>query len=137
MTREECNFFLQQADRGDVFRLQESIMTTTEVQIVEKGAAQTLLMPVSDPVTGGSFYAGEVLVTSSLVRVGGENGWGMVMDDEPQLATAIAILDGAWAANICRQQITALAVEGRNNHQQKTAELAARVEETRVSFDLL
>lgn len=137
MHREELNFYLQQADQGMITDLSRRIQAEQEVFLIQKPMAQTLLLPVHDPVVSGSFYGGEVLVTSVLVRVNDCEGWAMVMDEEDDLAFDIAVLDGAWAAGIERIAIELLAGQGRDGHEQKCREQAAEIDRTRVSFDLM
>ena len=104
---------------------------------VKKPTPQTLLVPVTDPVNGATFYGGEVLVTSGLVQVNGVNGWSMVMDDNPELAQLVAVLDAAFAAGIDEEEIVALAGRGQAIWTGRAAEEAAAVRATRVAFELL
>ncbi|MBU1138898.1 MAG: phosphonate C-P lyase system protein PhnG [Proteobacteria bacterium] len=137
MNREELNFYLQQADLRGVADLSHRIEAEQQVLLIQKPMAQTLLLPVQDPVASGSFYGGEILVTSVIVRVNGCDGWAMVMDEEEDLAFHIAVLDGAWAAGLERSAIEQLAWQGRVGHEQRCREQAAEIDKTRVSFDLM
>ena len=76
-------------------------------------------------------------VVASVHLVDYTDGWAMVMDEEPNLAKQVAMLDGAFGANICRSEILSLAGEGKLNHEHQAATLAGRVEKTKVSFDLM
>ncbi len=137
MEREELNFFLQQADPDELLALCQKIEGRATVVKVKKPTPQTLLVPVTDPVNGGTFYGGEVLVTSALVQVNGVNGWSMVMDDNPELAQLVAVLDAALAAGIDEEEIVALAGRGQAIWTGRAAEEAAAVRATRVAFELL
>lgn len=135
--REDLNMLLQEVQSDALDRVYKQILTRTSVVIVQQPTQQTLLVPVHDPVCGAEFYAGEVLVTSAIVRVGQENGWSMVMDDHPEKALQIAVLDGAWAAGIFRGKINKLAAEaGAILHERLTDE-EKEVAQTLVNFDLL
>jgi alpha-D-ribose 1-methylphosphonate 5-triphosphate synthase subunit PhnG len=107
------------------------------VEIIQKPTRQTLLLPVKDPINKGSFFSGEVLVTSTIVQVNNENGWAMVLDENNDLSRAVAILDGAFAAGILQQPILRLAEKGKNVIRDEEEKINRKVEETRVSFDLM
>lgn len=137
MKREELNFYLQKAPVDDVSRLLAEIEATAAVQLIQKPTPQTLLVPVKDPINGGEFLGGEVLVTSAIVSVDGSNGWAMVMDDNPEAATSLAILDGAFAADIQVDAILRIAEQGRQAHDEEKRTTNEQVAETKVAFDLL
>ena len=104
--------------------------------LLQEPTIQTLLVPVADPVR-----------RQLLLRRGpGDNchrpgrdgkGWAMVLDENPELAAKIAILDAAFAAGIEREAVVALMEHGKKRYEQKARELAGQVEATRVSFDLM
>lgn len=50
---------------------------------------------VKEKVDGEVFNLGEVLTTSCEVRLGGEPGWAMVMDHDPERALSAAVVDAA------------------------------------------
>lgn len=103
MEREQLNFYLQQIPVTEIISLRREIEDTATVELIQKPTSQTLLVPVHDPINEGTFLSGEVLVTSSIVRINNTNGWAMVMDDNPEQAVSIAILDAAFAANILKK----------------------------------
>jgi alpha-D-ribose 1-methylphosphonate 5-triphosphate synthase subunit PhnG len=137
MEREHLNFYLQQADPKSLSDLCNKVEENAMVTLLQEPTLQTLLLPVADPVSKGSFYAGEILVTSAIVQVEESKGWAMVMDEDPELARSVAVLDAAYAADMERKAIIALVENGKIRHERKTQELASQVEATRVSFDLL
>jgi len=137
MEREQLNYFLQQAPALQVSALSEKIGSEAAIELIQKPTSQTLLVPVHDPINRGTFISGEVLVVSSIVRVNGVNGWAMVMDDNPRLAGSLAILDGAYAAGIRTMEIAALAEQGKVAIDRENRKMNARVNSTRVAFDLL
>lgn len=137
MEREDLNFLLQKAPTAEIVALCSHIQERATVKIVQKPTQQTLLVPVKDPINEGEFLGGEVLVTSAIVHVDGNNGWAMVMDDNPELATQLAVVDGAFAAEMCVDEIVRAAEHGRQNYSNEKEELNKRVASTRVAFDLL
>jgi hypothetical protein len=61
----------------------------------------------------------------------------MVLDENNDLSRAVAILDGAFAAGILQQPILRLAEKGKNVIRDEEEKINRKVEETRVSFDLM
>lgn len=137
MARESLNFLLQQVEEQEVAALAKKIEGLSQILVIQQPVAQTMMLPVEDPVSQGLFYGGELLVSSAIVRVNGVEGWGMVMDEQLPLALHIAILDGAWAANIERGAIDRLSDKGKEIHNKAVQSADSRVQATRVSFDLL
>ncbi len=137
MEREDLNYYLQKVPAEELLTLCEKVNDEARVAIIQKPTRQTLLLPVKDPINQGSFYSGEVLVTSTIVQVNSENGWAMVLDENNDLSRAVAILDGAFAAGILRQEVLALAGKGKKIIGEEQAKINLKVEGTRVSFDLM
>lgn len=137
MEREELNFLMQQSPALEVSRLCREIEDRASVQMIQKPTPQTLLVPVQDPINGREFLGGEVLVTSAIVHVDGNNGWAMVMDDNPEMAIHLAIIDGAFAAGICVEEIVSIGEQGRQAYHSEKEKLNEQVAGTRVAFDLL
>jgi alpha-D-ribose 1-methylphosphonate 5-triphosphate synthase subunit PhnG len=137
MKREDLNYYLQKVPEQEIFQLCEKISNKARVEIIQKPTRQTLLLPVKDPINKGSFFSGEVLVTSTIVQVNNENGWAMVLDENDELSRAVAILDGAFSAGILQQPILRLAEKGKNIIRDEEEKINRKVEETRVSFDLM
>lgn len=137
MEREELNFFMQKSPAQNISNLCRAIRERASVEQIQKPTPQTLLVPVRDPINGGTFLGGEVLVTSAITQVNDNNGWAMVMDDNPQLAADLAIIDGAFAGGICTDEIIHIAKQGQQAYEEEKARVNAQIAETRVAFDLL
>ncbi len=137
MQREDLNFFLQKVPAQELHALCGKVELENEVKIIQMPTQQTLLVPVKDPVTGGSFYGGEVLGTSTIVQVNEINGWALVMDKDIERSTAVAVLDGALAANIYKEEIVLLAKRGQQLFETDKKKINRMADDTRVSFDLM
>lgn len=135
--REDLNYYLQKASAISRNKLCRNIETAARVTTIQQPTVQTLMLPISDPIDHGSFYCGEVLVTSAIMRVNTTNGWAMIMDEEPDIARQVAMLDAAFAANIMRSEILGLVGEGKLNYERETCRMAAKTKKTKVSFDLM
>ena len=137
MEREALNNYLQHVPVEHLQDECRAVARCADVEYVGTPTPQTVLVPVRDPISGNTFFAGEVLVTSCIVRVNKVPGWAMVMDDRPELAGLVATLDAAFAAGIRNEEITALAENGCRELAQRNSAMNRRTNTTRVSFDLL
>ena len=137
MKREDINSFAQLVKIEELKKLYEKIDENHGVKILTAPTEQTLLVPVMDPISNGSFYAGEVLVTSTIVQVENTKGWSMVMDSNEELSLYIASLDACFDANIYVDEITNILENAKNDNEEKNRKTNQKVNSTRVSFDLL
>jgi len=137
MQREELNFLLQQVQKEQLKNLYEKINNDYEVKVLQPPTAQTLLQPVSDPISQGEFYSGEVLVTTTIVSINKTKGWAMVMDENDELSLYIAVADAAFETDIFKNEIIALAKSAKEDLVQTRQTLNKKVNATRVHFDLM
>ena len=137
MKREEINDLAQLVQIEKLEKLYKKIDKNHNVKILTQATEQTLLVPVKDPISGGSFYAGEVLVTSTIVQVEEVKGWSMVMDLNEEISLYTAVLDASFEANICKEEIESLLIDAKNINEENIKKTNRKVNSTRVSFDLM
>ena len=137
MKREDINSLAQLVKIEELKKLYEKIDENYGVKVLTAATEQTLLVPVKDPISNGSFYAGEVLVTSTIVQVEDTKGWSMVMDSNHESSLYIASLDACFEANIYKDEITNILEKAKNDNEEKNKKTNQKVNSTRVSFDLL
>lgn len=137
MQREDINSLAQIVQSDKLEELYNKINTTYNVKILTTPTEQTILVPVKDPISSGSFYAGEVLVTSTIVQVEQTKGWSMIMDTDENLSLYTAVLDACFEANILKNEIINLLTEAKNIKDEKIKHTNQKVNSTRVSFDLM
>ncbi|MGB5917864.1 phosphonate C-P lyase system protein PhnG [Arcobacter sp.] len=135
--REDLNYILQDAELEKLEKLYKKIDKKFGITILSNPSSQTLLVPVKDPISGGEFYAGEVLVTSTIVEVNKNKGWSMVQDENEQLSLYIATLDAVFENEEFKDDITKLCKKTNKKIQEKKNILNKKVNSTRVSFDLM
>ncbi|ADG92020.1 hypothetical protein Arnit_0354 [Arcobacter nitrofigilis DSM 7299] len=135
--REDLNYILQEAQLEKLEKLYKKIDNEFGVTILSNPSSQTLLVPVKDPISGGEFYAGEVLVTSTIVEVNKNKGWSMVQDENDQLSLYIATLDAVFENKEFKDDIIKLCKKTKKQIQEKKNILNKKVNSTRVSFDLM
>lgn len=137
MQREEINYLSQLVDVNDLKTLYKKIKKNYEVHILTPSCEQTLLLPIKDPISNGSFYSGEVLVTSTIVEVNKEKGWSMIMDSNKKLSLYTAVIDACYAKNIYKNEIIELLNNALENDTKNKEYKYKQVNSTKVNFDLL
>lgn len=137
MKREDINHLGQLVSLEKLEILYKKIKKAYDVKILTTPTEQTLLVPVKDPISNGTFYAGEVLVTSTIVQVEDTKGWSMVMDTNEKLSLYIAVLDACYEKNIFKDEIKNLLKQAKKENEKETKKQNQKVNSTRVSFDLM
>ncbi len=146
MQRESLNFILQYADSEQLNAIINLIKNKHNIDILQPPTQQTLMLPVKDPISGGEFYAGEVLVTTSLICMYiGENrvqGWAMVLDDDKELSLQIAIIDGYYGfyenrEDNIKSSIIELVMQTNEQKESRQKRINQEIDSTRVNFELM
>lgn len=137
MKREDINNLAQLVQFEKLENLYKKIDEKNKVQVLTPPTEQTLLVPVKDPISKSDFYAGEVLVTSTIVQVNDTKGWSMVMDTNERLSLVTAVIDAAYEADIFKNEIISVLQEAENQDNLEKEKTNQKVNSTRVSFDLM
>ena len=137
MKREDINNLAQLVQFEKLEKLYKEIDKDNKVQVLTPPTEQTLLVPVRDPISNSDFYAGEVLVTSTIVQVNDTKGWSMVMDTNEKLSLYTAVIDAAFEADIFKEKIVTILEEAKSQDSLNKEKINQKVNATRVSFDLM
>ncbi len=137
MKREDINSLAQLVQKDKLEQLYKKIDEKYNVKVLTAPTEQTLLVPVRDPISKSDFYAGEVLVTSTIVQINETKGWSMVMDSNEEISLYIATLDACFEANILKDEIIDLLTNAKENKEEQVKQTNQKVNSTRVSFDLM
>ena len=137
MKREDINNLAQLVQFEKLEELYKEIDKDNKVQVLTPPTEQTLLVPVKDPISNSDFYAGEVLVTSTIVQVNDNKGWSMVMDTNEKLSLYTAVIDAAFEADIFKEKIVTILEEAKQEDSLNKEKVNQKVNATRVSFDLM
>ncbi|UTJ05083.1 phosphonate C-P lyase system protein PhnG [Arcobacter roscoffensis] len=137
MKREDINNLAQLVQLEKLEKLYKEIDKDNKVQVLTPPTEQTLLVPVRDPISNSDFYAGEVLVTSTIVQVNDTKGWSMVMDTNESLSLYTAVIDAAFEADIFKEKIVTILEEAKSQDSLNKEKINQKVNATRVSFDLM
>lgn len=144
MKREDLNFILQNASLDSILEIVDSIKKDFKVEILLAPTQQMLLLPVKDPISDGSFYGGEVLVTTSLICLHKDSikaqGWAMVLDDNAQYALNLAIIDSYIGMDLkdnLSKEIFSLAKATKESINLAHQEENKKIDSTKVQFELM
>jgi alpha-D-ribose 1-methylphosphonate 5-triphosphate synthase subunit PhnG len=137
MKREDINNLAQLVQKEKLEKLYKEIDNKYKINVLTKPTEQTLLVPVKDPISKSDFYAGEVLVTSTIVQVENTKGWSMVMDTNEELSLFTAVLDACYEANIFKDEIEKVLLEAKEQKEIANKKENKKVNSTKVSFDLM
>lgn len=138
--REDLNFLLQKCSLEDLRQIHKKIKNKHDVKVLQEPTEQTLLQPVFDPISGGDFYAGEVLVTTTIVQLdnsSNQKGWAMVQDKNEELSFLVATCDAAFAMGLYKEEIACLARQSLERLEKEQQQTNQKVNATKVKFDLM
>jgi alpha-D-ribose 1-methylphosphonate 5-triphosphate synthase subunit PhnG len=106
------------------------------IDVLENRTGLTML-PYTDSVKGITFYLAEVLIAEARVRLNDHNteGYAACLGRDTQQALAIALLEAALRANVCRAEIEAFIAEQATELAAQDNQLLQQVETTRVNLE--
>jgi alpha-D-ribose 1-methylphosphonate 5-triphosphate synthase subunit PhnG len=92
------SYILSQSPTESVVSLAEQILTsypTTAVTVISGPKVAMVQLRMRESVNNSVFNAGEVLVTETRLELNGTFGFGMIIGNNPEHATALAVIDAA------------------------------------------
>lgn len=127
---------LTQAPATELKQLADSVLGhIARVEVLENRVGLTM-WPMRDPVKGGDFFLGEVLMAEGRVRIVGEvEGYGACLGRDLEQALGIAVLDAAWRAGIAVQRIEGFAADADLRRAEADAQLLRQIEATRIALE--
>lgn len=81
-------------------QLAREILQKYQVQTIEKPNHGLVMVKIKETAQQSPFYLGEVLVTECKVMINGCLGIGLVKGQKPDLAYHLAVIDGAYNADL-------------------------------------
>lgn len=100
LSRRKRTEVLVEADAGLAVELAELIENETEVVQVTPPHQGLVMCQARETARGTRFYLSEALMTECRVRIGEEEGLGMVLGSNERLARALAVIDAAYAQSL-------------------------------------
>ena len=80
--------------------LAKEIKEKYEIKTIDEPNNGLVMIKMRETAKKQLFYLGEVLVTEAKININGHLGMGIVVGDNEELAVNLAIIDGAYKANL-------------------------------------
>lgn len=91
---------MAKADREFAIGIANQIKEKEEITIVKEPEKVLTMIKMREPVKQSLFYLGEVIVTEAAVAVGGANGVAVLMGDDYEKTSSMAIIDAAFNSGV-------------------------------------
>ncbi len=115
--------------------LAKEIKEKYEIKTIDEPNNGLVMIKMRETAKKQLFYLGEVLVTEAKININGHLGMGIVVGDNEELAVNLAIIDGAYKANL--KEIDAweeLLLNEEKLIKKKEDKLSQKILETKVDF---
>lgn len=102
---------MAKADREFAIEIANQIKEKEEITIVKEPEKVLTMIKMREPVKQSLFYLGEVIVTEAAVAVGGANGVAVLMGDDYEKTSSMAIIDAAFNSGVWQDETPFLEME--------------------------
>ena len=102
---------MAKADREFAIGIANQIKEKEEITIVKEPEKVLTMIKMREPVKQSLFYLGEVIVTEAAVAVGGANGVAVLMEDDYEKTSSMAIIDAAFNSGVWQDETPFLEME--------------------------
>ena len=102
---------MAKADREFAIGIANQIKEKEEITIVKEPEKVLTMIKMREPVKQSLFYVGEVIVTEAAVAVGGANGVAVLMGDDYEKTSSMAIIDAAFNSGVWQDETPFLEME--------------------------
>lgn len=102
---------MAKADREFAIGIANQIKEKEEITIVKEPEKVLTMIKMREPVKQSLFYLGEVMVTEAAVAVGGANGVAVLMGDDYEKTSSMAIIDAAFNSGVWQDETPFLEME--------------------------
>lgn len=100
MKRKRRTEILIRGNENLACKLSEEVAIKHKITLINEPNYGLVMIKTRETAKNTLFYLGETLVTEAKVYVNGKIGLGIVQGDNPELAYNLAVIDGAYNANI-------------------------------------
>ncbi len=137
MSHEDVLGTLARMEAARIKPLAEAVLPQLGAVEVIHSRTGLVMCPMRDTVQGTDFHLGEVLVAEAHVTLKdhGVEGYGMVTGRDLEQAMAMALIDGALAASINVDTLTAAIRTEQARQAEEDRETLRRIEATRVDME--
>ena len=116
-------------------KLAKEIEEKYDIKTIDEPNNGLVMIKMRETAKKQLFYLGEVLVTEAKIQINGHLGMGIVAGDNEELAINLAIIDGAYKANLKEtSKWDELLLNVEYNIKEKEYKLSQKILETKVDF---
>lgn len=138
MNRKRRTEILIKSDESLAKKLANSVRKKCGIKVIEKPNQGLVMIKMRETAKKELFYLGEVLVTEAKVYVNGALGMGIVKGENEELAMNLAIIDGAYKANIEETKLwEEVLIKAEEEIKESERKEASKILETKVDFSTM
>lgn len=138
MNRKERTEILIKGNEELALKICGEILDKYKVEVVEEPNHGLVMIKMREWAKKSLFYMGEILVTEAKVYVEGNCGIGIVAGDKPKMAYDLAVIDGAYGANVPEiDKWDSLLLEEKENILKREELEAKKILKTKVDFSTM
>lgn len=126
------------ADQEPLTALSRKLSEKYSVQLISEPHKTLVMLKARESVKNSLFYLGEALATECMVKFETSKGYALILGDNSDKATAVAILDGALNAKVSETQEILQLLETLKEKQVSQRKLEnAKILTSKVRFDVM
>lgn len=138
MNRKKRTEILIKSNENVAKMLADSVRKKYEIKVIEEPNQGLVMIKMRETAQKELFYLGEVLVTEAKVYVNGALGMGIVKGENEELAMNLAIIDGAYKANIEELELwREILIKAQKEIEACEKREASKILETKVDFSTM
>lgn len=123
MNKKELFRIMAAADSSMLRELAQPLAAKYGVSIVKEPAKTLAMIKLREPVQNSLFYLGEALVCDIVVELGGTKGTAVVLGDDFDKVSAMAVIDAAFNKKVVETAELTMVLERLAARRQKELEL--------------
>ena len=138
MNRKRRTEILIKSDEALAKKLANREKKKCGIKVIEEPNQGLVMIKMRETAKKELFYLGEVLVTEAKVYVNGALGMGIVKGENEELAMNLAIIDGAYKANIEEIKLwEEVLIKAEEEIKESERKEASKILETKVDFSTM
>lgn len=138
LVRKEYSKILALAGYEEVKPLKKLIEDRYQVKMLRPAQKTLTMMQFREPIKSSLFYLGEVLCSECIAEVEGVKGAAVIMGDDFEKVTALAVIDAAYNGGLEECRIIDAAIRKLAEKQQVSrGSLNAEIRKSKVSFNTM
>lgn len=138
LSRKDYSRIMAAADREQLRPLSKMIEDKYDVRVLRPAQKTLTMMQFREPVKSSLFYLGEVLCSECIVELAGVKGAAVIIGDDFDKVTAMAVLDAAYNSQLAEISAIDAAVRKMAAEQQESrGALNAELRKSKVTFNTM